>query len=534
MKTPGFAWLLLVVVAAVTVACGDSKSSLNPTAPSAVSSGSLNATADDAVESGASAKTGNGNGNSNGNGNGGNGKGGPPSNTPGNGAPSGNTSPSAPGQAKVEFEGLLSAVNSDSVELNGQKVLVNSDTIIRHGNRRFELSDLRRGDRVHVRAERLQSTGVGAASLRAVEIKRQNPGDEEEPVAEPPAPTGLVSVAAADALADEWPTPSGPDTATFRLTRVGDASLLAAPLSVTYTLDGTATNGSDYTSLPLTATFAAGAATTDVVVTPLNDNQNDGEETVVLTLTSVTPYDLGSPLSAAVTIAPAPTGAVSVTALDGFASEQSASGVNTGTFRLTRTGDPRLLANALTVSFSLGGTAGNGSDYTSPVQATFSAGTSTVDVGITPLPDGTAEGTETVVLTLTTVAPYEPGSPASASLSITDAMPIVTLFAPDSRASETNAADTALFRLVRTGDLSVSLTVEVVYSGTATHHADYDLPTTFTFAPNAAELMVVVTAINDGLAEFQETVTMTVSDGAAYDLGTTVTRTINIVASSGT
>lgn len=530
MKTPGFAFVPIVVVAVVTAACGESKSSLNPTAPSALSSGSLNANADNGVESEAAGNNGNGNGNGNG---GNNGKGGPPSTPPGNGG-SGNTSPNAPRQAKVEFEGLLSAVNSDSVEVSGQKVLVNSDTIIRHGNRRFELSDLQRGDRVHVRAERMPSTGVGAASLRALEIKRQNPGDEQDPVAEPPAPTGLVSVAAVDDRADEWPTSSGPDSGTFRLTRVGDASLLAQTLSVTFTLDGTATNGSDYTNLPLTATFAAGAATTDVVVTPLNDNQNDGEETVLLTLTSVTPYDLGSPLSAALTIAPAPTGAVSVEALDSFASEQSASGVNTGTFRLTRTGDARLLANALTVSFSLGGTAGHGTDYTSAVQATFPAGASTVDVGITPLADGTAEGTEAVMLTLTTVAPYELGSPASASLSIADTMPIVTLFAPDSRASETNAADTARFQLNRTGDLSVSLTVSVAYSGTATHGADYDLPTTFTFAPNAASLTVFVTAINDGLAEFVETVTMTVIDGAAYDLGTTVTRTIDILASSGT
>ena len=527
MKTPGFAWLLLVVVAAVTAACGDSKSSLNPTAPSAVSSGSLNANADNAVESEAAA---NGNGKGNG---GNNGKGGPPSTSPGNGG-SGNTSPSAPGQARIQLEGLVTTVGTNSIEVNGQTVQVTSDTVIRHGNRQFELTDLKRGDRVHVSAERMQATGVGAASLRAVEIKRQNPGDEEEPVAAPPAPTGLVSVTAADALADEWPTSSGPDTGTFRLTRVGDASLLAEPLSVTFTLDGTATNGSDYTNLPLTATFAAGAATTDVVVTPLNDNQNDGDETVVLTLTSVTPYELGSPLSAAVTIAAAPTGAVSVMALDDFASEQSASGVNSGTFRLTRTGDARLLANALTVSFSLGGTANNGSDYTSPLQATFPAGASTVDVGITPVADGSAEGTETVTLTLTTVAPYELGSPASASLGIADTMPIVTLLAPDSRASETNAADTARFQLNRTGDLSVPLTVTVAYSGTATHGADYDLPTTFTFAANAASLTVFVTAIDDGLAELQETVTMTVIDGAAYDLGTTVTRTINILSSSGT
>ena len=77
-------------------------------------------------------------------------------------------------------------------------------------------------------------------------------------------PTELVSVSATDALAAE----SGANTGTFRLTRAGSAILLAAPLTVAFTLTGTATNGTDYTNVPLTATFPAGLATVDVVVTP--------------------------------------------------------------------------------------------------------------------------------------------------------------------------------------------------------------------------------------------------------------------------
>lgn len=519
MKTPGFAWLLLVVVAVVTAACGDSKSSLNPTAPSALSSGSLNANADNAEESGAAANNGNGNGNGNG---GNNGRGGPPSNAPGNNGGSSNTSPSAPGQARIQLEGLLTTVGTSSIELNGQTVQVTSDTVIRHGNRLFELADLKRGDRVHVRAARLASM-----ALQAAEIKLQNPGDPVE--GDLVVPTGLVSVTATDAAAAEWPTPGGPDTAAFRLTRAGDASLLAAPLTVTFTLTGAATNGADYTNLPLAATFAAGVTTADVVVSPLNDGVLDGEETVVLTLTGVAPYELGSPMSAEVVIAPAPTGRVSVAAADDLASERATlTGPDTGTFRLTREGDATLLASTLTVSFTVTGSATSGTDYTAlPTTATFAAGVSSVDVVVTPLTDSVDDSDETVVVTLTSATPYELGA---TSATVTISPPKVSVEAVDPDATE--AGDTGTFRLTRTGDVSRSMSVTVVFGGGATNGVDYRLvSSTVVFQAGQATKDVVITPVTDSRADSPETVTLTVTDLLEYDRGTPFTATITITGS---
>jgi hypothetical protein len=522
MRTPRFACaLLLVVVAVATAACGDSKSSLNPTAPSVVSSGSLGANADSGVEFGTTGNNGNGNGNGNANG-GNNGKGGPPP-TPGNGAPSGNTSPGAPGQAQIQLEGLLTTVGTNSIELNGQTVQVTGDTVIRHGNRRFELSDLKPGDRVHVRAARLASM-----ALQAAEIKLQNPGD---PADELVLPTGLVSVVAADATAAESPTAGGTDTGTFRLTRAGDASLLAAPLAVTFTLTGTATNGSDYMNLPLTATFVAGATTTDVVVSPINDGVLDGEETVVLTLTGVAPYELGSPVSAEVRVVPAPTGRVSVTATDDVASERAtATGPDTGTFRLTREGDPTLLNSALTVSFTVTGSATSGSDYTAlPTTATFAAGVASVDLVVTPLTDTLDDSDETVVLTLTGAAPYELGDPASATVTISP--PKVSVEAVDPNATE--AGDTGTFRLTRSGDLSRSMSVTVQFSNTsAVNGVDVRLvSTTWVFQAGQATRDIVITPVADGVNDPLETLTVTVSDLAEYDRGTPSSATITISGS---
>ena len=112
-------------------------------------------------------------------------------------------------------------------------VTVTPDTVIRHGNRRFEFSELSVGDRVHVRAARVTSTGSGAlasaSTLEAQEIMLQNPGDGDDGE----EPSALVSVAAFDASASE--TPANPGS--FRLTRAGTLTQLASALTVSFTLN---------------------------------------------------------------------------------------------------------------------------------------------------------------------------------------------------------------------------------------------------------------------------------------------------------
>lgn len=307
-------WTMVVAATVTTAACGDSKTSPTPTSPSALSPDSASAVAGpEDIESdptGNGPKPGNGNGNGNGNNGGGHGNG----NRNGNGnqprTPT-NTSPDAPaplppGKSKVEFEGLVQAVSSDSILVNGQVIMVTDDTVIRHGNRTFELSALNAGDRVHVRANRVTAAPIGGlaeVTLVAAEIKLQNPGDGDDDEGED---DGLVSVVAFDASAVE----TGGNTGTFRLTRTGTPAQLALSLAVSFTLTGTATNGSDYTA-QLTATFLAGATTADVVITPVADALAEPSETVILTLTGVAPYELGSPITATVTITDTATASLS-------------------------------------------------------------------------------------------------------------------------------------------------------------------------------------------------------------------------------
>ncbi|MHB8798228.1 MAG: proprotein convertase P-domain-containing protein [Thermoanaerobaculia bacterium] len=75
----------------------------------------------------------------------------------------------------------------------------------------------------------------------------------------------------------------------------------------------------------------------------------------------------------------------------------------------------------LVVHFTLGGTAG-AADY-APLASTVTipAGAASVVLTVVPIADGVAEPDETVVLTLVDVPEYDPGSPASATVTITDA-----------------------------------------------------------------------------------------------------------------
>ncbi|MEA5413877.1 Calx-beta domain-containing protein, partial [Synechococcus sp. BA-132 BA5] len=66
------------------------------------------------------------------------------------------------------------------------------------------------------------------------------------------------------------------------------------PLTVSYSIGGTATNGSDYGLIPASVTFAAGSATATVTVDPTADAVVEPDETVSLTLQSNAAYSIGT------------------------------------------------------------------------------------------------------------------------------------------------------------------------------------------------------------------------------------------------
>ncbi|MFK7820374.1 MAG: Calx-beta domain-containing protein [Planctomycetaceae bacterium] len=79
-------------------------------------------------------------------------------------------------------------------------------------------------------------------------------------------------------------------TAVFTIVRDGS---LVAPLTVSYTTRGEATNGADYLTLPGSITIPAGSASVSLEVAPTTDTSVEGDESVVIELLSSADYTVG-------------------------------------------------------------------------------------------------------------------------------------------------------------------------------------------------------------------------------------------------
>ncbi|GBL15644.1 hypothetical protein MTo_02959 [Microcystis aeruginosa NIES-1211] len=197
-------------------------------------------------------------------------------------------------------------------------------------------------------------------------------------------------------------TEDGTANLIYTFTRTGSTTNL---LTVNYSISGTATNGIDYTSLPTSVTFAAGSSTATVTVDPTADTTVENDETVALTLATGTGYTIGTTTAVTGTITnddlPSITLAVSPSSV-------TEDGTTNLVYTFTRTG---VTTNALTVNYSVGGTATNGTDYTSiPTSVTFAANSSTATVTVDPTADTTVESDETVILTLAAGTGYTVGT----------------------------------------------------------------------------------------------------------------------------
>jgi serine protease len=215
-----------------------------------------------------------------------------------------------------------------------------------------------------------------------------------------------VTVSATDAAAE-----AGLDPGTFTVTR---SVVTASPLTVNYSMSGTATQGSDYAAVSGSVIIPASTASATVTITPVDDVIIEGNETVILTLTADPAYFVGPPGNATVTIADN-VPSVTVSATDAAAAE---AGLDPGTFTVTRTGATTL---PLTVNYFMGGTATNGTDYTAVSgSVVIAAGSATAAVTITPIDDTAFESNESVILFLSASVGYFVGSPANASATIAD------------------------------------------------------------------------------------------------------------------
>lgn len=104
-----------------------------------------------------------------------------------------------------------------------------------------------------------------------------------------------VTLTATDAVASE----AAGNPGEFTLTRTGP---LTSSLNVTLSITGTATNGTDYTTITTSRTFGVGVSSITVAVTPIQDSSTEGDEEVIVSIATSSGYIVGSPSVANVTL----------------------------------------------------------------------------------------------------------------------------------------------------------------------------------------------------------------------------------------
>lgn len=222
----------------------------------------------------------------------------------------------------------------------------------------------------------------------------------------------------------------------------------------------------------------------------------------------------------------------SVVAVTASVPAASETGPTPGVFTFTRT-SPGL---PLPVSYTLGGTAINGVDYTNeagqPLSGTitFAASDTTTNLTVIPVDDTIAEPTETVILTITDKPFYQHGGSATITIADNEPPQLIVTNLDTQMYERTN--DFATFRITRLGLLTAGGFVpNFTFSGSATLGVDYYTDGPVTFDPGVQSVDFKVYPIEDSLYEGDETVTLNVAAASAgeYTIGTPSAASITLV-----
>jgi hypothetical protein len=227
-----------------------------------------------------------------------------------------------------------------------------------------------------------------------------------------------------------------------------------------------------------------------------------------------------------------PSASVSAVANSPLISQANSYGNPTNTtITFTRTGST---ASAMTVFFSLGGTAAAGT-YTASATGsiTFAAGQSSTNLTIAAVTDTVARPTTTITVTLHPSNQYTVLGAVTTTLSLLNTAPdklIVSLDSPTVYNAFSNAY--ASFIITRWGDTNAAaFTVSSFsYSGTAVAGTDYTLPTPITFNPGDLSYTNYINPLSNGQLPVDSTANayvgnktaiITVNSGSGYGVSST-------------
>jgi gliding motility-associated-like protein len=312
-------------------------------------------------------------------------------------------------------------------------------------------------------------------------------------------------------------------------------------ITVQYTIGGTATGGTDYTTLGGTAVIPAGQNSISIPVSVIDDKIIEGNETVVLTLTGGTSASLGAFTG---------TGTATVLIAD---DDNIDAGKTLSVTKTTDAAEPGTnsafvislpagvtATEDITVTYTTGGTATNGTDYAAlSGTVIIPAGQNSVSLPVSVTDDKIIEGDETLSLSVTggsSASFGNFGGGSNATLTIADddntAINSTIAIAGTGMAAEPGTNGTFTFSLPAGITAAQDITVTYSVSGTATAGADYaSLSGTVIIPAGQNSVTLPVTVIDDQLIENNETVIVTLGGASAGTLGSftaTGTATVTI------
>ena len=308
---------------------------------------------------------------------------------------------------------------------------------------------------------------------------------------------------------------SGSDTASFEVSLDETSSV---PITVNYSVGGSAVSGVDYTALSGAVTIPAWQLSATIELIPLNDSVEEINKDVIITLTSGTQYDIGGSSSASAVIGDDDSAGIVVSPTSGLVTTETG---GTAQFSVVLTSQPTDVVE-IAVS-SLDKTEGM------PNKATL---TFTVLNWATPqivtvvgVDDSVEDPDTSYIIAIGSI------SSTDGNYSILDPDDVTLTNQDDDEASNANVRVVAVnatqaeddvapnsFRITRTGNTAPDLVVNFSISGNATLGIDYfaSSRSSVTIPAGSESVDVTITSRNDHLLESQESIALSLNPGAGY------------------
>ncbi len=320
-----------------------------------------------------------------------------------------------------------------------------------------------------------------------------------------------VSITASDAVAGEYNLDKGEYTVS--LNQSSSQTLL-----VTYSISGSAVPGVDYDALGGSITIPAGSLSASFQISPVDDQLVEGNENVVVTLTAGAYYEVGASSSAEVIIGDDDSAGIIVSPSLGLTTTEAG---GASQFSVVLTSQP---SDDVTISVS-------SSDLTEGVPVVSRLIFTPTDwsiaktVTVAGVDDDVDDGDIAYSITLANPVSLDLSYSALSSIDVPlsnrddDAFSNanISVLAVNSSLSE-GSTTPGIFKLVRTGSLSNSLTIGLSFSGSAGNGIDYFASSTssVTLLAGDESVNVLITPRDDSSQEANEAIVLSLSPGSGY------------------